>query len=83
MPTQKKTTKTTSTTSSTEKKPRQPSVLTLAEAAEYLGISEHDLTLSRYRGIEPGKLAFKKDGVLVWNRKDLTAAVKDEAGEEG
>ena len=81
MPASKKTKS--STTSSTEKKPRQPSVLTLEEAAEYLGITPHDLEMTRYRGIEPGKLAFKRDGILVWNRKDLGPSAKAKADEEG
>ena len=63
-------------------KPRVPSVLDQAGAAELLGITEAELVRSRMRGLPPGTLGFRKDGVLHWNRKDLKAS-KDEAGEEG
>jgi len=58
------------------KAPPKPKFLNLAEAAEFLGISEQELTLSRYRGIAPGKLATKKDGQLVWERKALESHKK-------
>jgi hypothetical protein len=81
MATQKKTTaKKPSTGQSTAKKKttkaEEPEklVLNLEEAAEVLGISAHDLEISRYRGIEPGKLGFKQDGVLMWKRSDLKKA---------
>ena len=63
-------------------KPRAPAVVDQATAAELLGITEAELVRSRMRGLPPGTLGFRKDGVLHWNRKDLKAA-KDEAGEEG
>jgi hypothetical protein len=63
-----------------EKKPRQKSTLTLEEAAEHLGISPDQLMASRGRGLEPGRLGYKKDGILVWDRKTLPKP--DEAKEE-
>jgi hypothetical protein len=58
----------------TTKKTTKPKVeyLSLEEAAEFIGITPHELQLSRYRGMEPGKLAEKKDGVLVWDKSKLT-----------
>jgi hypothetical protein len=61
-------------------KPRQKTVLTLEEAAEHLGISPDELMQSRGRGLPPGRDGYKKDGVLVWDRKSLPA--KDTAREE-
>jgi hypothetical protein len=54
-------------------KPRQKAILTLEETAEHLGVTPDELMQSRGRGMEPGRSGFKKDGVLVWNRKDLPA----------
>ena len=53
-------------------KPKTPKFLSLEEAAEFIGITPHELQLSRYRGVEPGKLAEKRAGVLVWDRTKLT-----------
>jgi hypothetical protein len=50
---------------------RQKATLNLEETAEALGITPDELMASRGRGLEPGRLGYKKDGVLVWNRKDL------------
>jgi hypothetical protein len=61
-------------------KPRQKSVLTLEETAEHLGITPDELMQSRGRGLPPGKDGYKKDGILVWDRKSLPA--KDTAVEE-
>ena len=47
------------------------SILNIDEAAELLGVTAQDLMLSRMRGLEPGRLGFKRDGELVWRRKDL------------
>jgi hypothetical protein len=66
-----------------EGKKRQPSTLTLEEAAEHLGITPDELMASRGRGLEPGRLGYKKDGVLVWDRKSLPKPVPAaEAAEE-
>ena len=66
-------------------KPKTPKFLSLAEAAEFIGISEHELKVSRYRGVEPGSLAEKRDGVLVWDRTKLTPVelVASDAAEDG
>jgi hypothetical protein len=60
---------------------RQKTTLTLEETADYLGITPDELLASRGRGLEPGRSGYKKDGMLVWDRKTLPAP--DEAGEEG
>jgi hypothetical protein len=61
-------------------KPRQKAQLSLEETADYLGITPDELMASRGRGLPPGKDGYKKDGILVWDRKSLPA--KDEAVEE-
>jgi hypothetical protein len=49
-------------------------VLTAAEAAEHLGMTEDELMRSFHRGLAPGNLGFKEaaDGPLVWKWDDLT-----------
>lgn len=49
-------------------------ILTLSEAAEYIGMTDDDLMMSRYRGLPPGTLGFKDAGRLVWRRVDLLPA---------
>jgi hypothetical protein len=61
-----------------KKKTTQPRTLTLEEAADYLGMSPADLMQSRGRGLSPGKDGYKKDGVLVWDRKTLPKPEKAE-----
>lgn len=67
--------------SSSSSKPRQPSTVGLEEAAELLGVRPDQLELNRARGLSPGIDGYKRDGVLVWKRSDITAAIKarDEA----
>ena len=56
----------------TEPKPKPLSLtVELEEAAQLAGMSPDELTRTRQRGIRPGRLGFKKDGVLVWNRSDF------------
>lgn len=45
--------------------------LTLAEAAEYLGMPAEDLQLTRWKGIAPGNLGYKVGGVLYFDRDSL------------
>lgn len=70
--------KTTSSSRSSGKTttPRAPSILSLSEAAELFGVRPDQLELNRARGLSPGIDGFKRDGVLVWNRKDVEAAIK-------
>jgi hypothetical protein len=63
-------------------KKRQPSTMTLEETADYLGISPEELMTSRGRGMEPGRSGYKKDGVLVWDRKTLPKPGPADAVEE-
>ena len=73
------------TTKAKTTKPKTPKFLSLDEAADYIGITPHELQVSRYRGVEPGSLATKRDGVLVWDRTKLTPvelASEPEAREE-
>jgi hypothetical protein len=50
----------------------EPDVLTLADAAALLGITEQELMLSRARGLAPGSLGYRQGGEVRWNRADLT-----------
>lgn len=45
--------------------------LDIDQAAEVLGITAHELSLSRYRGMAPGNLAQKVDGQLRWDKAKL------------
>lgn len=49
-------------------------ILTMAEAAERLGITGDELMTQRARALPPGILGFKKDGRLVWDADDLLEA---------
>jgi hypothetical protein len=61
-----------------KKKPAEAEYVTLEEAAEVLEITPVELQRSRYRGMEPGTLAEKKDGVWVWDKSKLTALMEPE-----
>lgn len=50
---------------------KAPTWLTVEETAVYLGTTEEALLLSRARGLEPGRLGRKKDGILKWRRAEL------------
>lgn len=52
-------------------------ILSLEEAASYIGLSPDELLTSFYKGTAPGKLGYKAGGRLVWNREDLLPAPVD------
>lgn len=51
--------------------------LTAAQAANYLGIAEEDLLLSRMRGLPPGSLGWKEGNEVVWEQDDLIPPPSD------
>lgn len=59
--------------------------LTLDEAAELLGMTPADVTLSRHRGLSPGVLGYTRppyDGTVYFRRADLEPAVRTSAPAE-
>lgn len=49
----------------------EKNILTLEEAAAYLGVTTDELMLSFWKGLPPGNQAEKKDGRLTWDRRNL------------
>jgi hypothetical protein len=46
-------------------------MLTLKQAADYIGISPEDLLMSRQKGLPPGNLGVAKNGEVFFNQDDL------------
>lgn len=58
---------------SAKKPAAKPKVLNADKAAELLGITADELNRSWARGLEPGALAKRVGGVLVWSETELKA----------
>lgn len=66
------------------KKPAsKPKTLNVEKAAEFLGMSADELNRSWARGLKPGTLAKRSNGVLMWDLSDLKAHLSAEDARSG